>query len=194
MVLGGGLAWAFFYARRSRGHGELLENIDDGDFYQIADLAGDWVWEMDKDLRFSYLSGRFFEIFPIEPDSILGKARAEYIGTVPEDAGWQAHSKDLEARRPFRNFTYPLTKLEGRARHVRISGRPVFDSQGEFRGYQGTGSDLTDVIQASSQAAHAEATLMDDIESIDAGLALLDTDDRLVLCNSRFQEHSSGGK
>jgi len=100
----------------------------------------------------------------------------------------------LEARRPFRNFTYPLTKLEGRARHVRISGRSVFDSQGEFRGYQGTGSDLTDVIQASSQAAHAEATLMDDIESIDAGLALLDTDDRLVLCNSRFQEHSSGGK
>jgi PAS domain-containing protein len=65
MVLGGGLAWAYFYARRSRGHGELLENIDDGDFHQIADLAGDWVWEMDKDLRFSYLSDRFSKYFPL---------------------------------------------------------------------------------------------------------------------------------
>ena len=187
IVLGGGLVAAFFLTRRSRGQGTIMEGADGEHFHQIADLAGDWVWEMDEDLRFSYLSGRFFELFPIEADSILGKTRAEYIGTVPEDAGWQAHFRDLEAPRPFRNFTYPLPDLEGGARHIRISGRPVFDSQGGFRGYQGTGSDLTAVIEATSQAAHAEATLMDAIESIDTGLVLFDADDRLILCNDRYR-------
>ncbi|PPR67878.1 MAG: hypothetical protein CFH02_01195, partial [Alphaproteobacteria bacterium MarineAlpha3_Bin1] len=49
----------------------------------------------------------------------------------------------------------------GRLRHIRISGRPVFDAQGAYKGYQGTGADLTAEVEATAQAARAEAILAD---------------------------------
>src|SRR5262249_23555632 len=33
-------------------------------FRDIAETAGDWIYEMDVNLRFSYISDRFFQIFP----------------------------------------------------------------------------------------------------------------------------------
>jgi PAS domain S-box-containing protein len=44
-------------------------------FRDVAESAGDWIWEMNADLRFTYLSPRFFEIFPISPADIIGNPR-----------------------------------------------------------------------------------------------------------------------
>ncbi len=39
--------------------------------------------------------------------------------------------------------------------YVKASGKPVFDASGEFRGYRGTGTDVT----AITRAQYAEASL-----------------------------------
>src|SRR5258708_24279641 len=39
--------------------------------------------------------------------------------------------------------------------YVKVSGKPVFDANGEFRGYRGTGTDVTAIIRAQQ----AEASL-----------------------------------
>ena len=44
--------------RRIRDHGRALKGGED--FRDVADFAGDWVWEMDSKLQFRYLSARFF--------------------------------------------------------------------------------------------------------------------------------------
>jgi C4-dicarboxylate-specific signal transduction histidine kinase len=43
--------------------------------------------------------------------------------------------------------------------YVKVSGKPVFDASGEFRGYRGTGTDVTAIIraEASLRAVEAEA-------------------------------------
>ncbi|MBC8339307.1 MAG: PAS domain S-box protein [Alphaproteobacteria bacterium] len=188
LILGTGLASAVFLSRRSRGHGTVLEGGDGEHFRQIAEFAGDWVWEMDRDFRFTYISDRFFELYALTPDAILGKTRGEFKGAGTDNPDWKAHLKVLESRKPFRDFTYPMIDPNGKPRHIRVSGRPLFGTDGVFRGYQGTGTDLTAEIEATRQAARAEATLLDAVESIDAGLALFDADDRLVLYNSRYRD------
>ena len=112
--------------RQVREHGRALK--DGEHFRDVADFAGDWVWEMDTELRFTYLSARFFELFPIVQETILGKTRTEYIGAIADEPVWRNHYLNLEARRPFRDFKYSLMDTDGRIRHVRISGRPVFGS------------------------------------------------------------------
>src|SRR5260221_12608968 len=47
--------------------------------------------------------------------------------------------------------------------YVRASGKPVFDANGEFRGYRGTGTDVTAVVRAQ----RAEASL----QQVQAALA-----------------------
>ncbi|HSE77639.1 MAG TPA: sugar diacid recognition domain-containing protein, partial [Alphaproteobacteria bacterium] len=59
-------------AKAEAEHERILEQSEQR-FRDVAESAGDWIWEMDADLRFTYESPRFFEIFPVAPERIIGK-------------------------------------------------------------------------------------------------------------------------
>ncbi len=156
-------------------------------FRDVAESAGDWIWEMDSDLRFTNLSQRFYELFAVAPDQILGKTRAEFAGAQTDDLRWRSHLDNLSHQKPFRNFEYAVRVPDGPTKYIRISGKPVFDPVGTFLGYRGTGTDVTAEVEAEAAAAEARARLFDAVESITAGFALFDKDDKLVLCNNRYR-------
>ena len=156
-------------------------------FRDVAESAGDWIWEMGPDLRFTFLSSRFYDLFPVEPEKIIGKTRDEFTGASGDDEQWRRHLKDIADHKPFRDFDYAVTVPSGHTRYIRISGKPIFDEAGTFKGYRGTGADVTVAVESEKAAAKAQAHLFDAIESITAGFALFDRDDRLVLCNTRYR-------
>ena len=153
-------------------------------FRDIADISGDWIWEMDADLRFTFVSERLEIVSGMTRSFYLGKARTELWSGDPADPRWQQHLDDLQARRAFRDFEYPFRTAGGRVRRARISGKPVYDKKGEFAGYRGTGTDVTSEVEARRQAAHLDRFLNDAFECMSTGVALYDTDDRLILANS----------
>jgi len=155
-------------------------------FRDVAESAGDWIWEMNADLQFTYLSPRFFEIFRVQPDSILGKTRAQWAAIDVESQAWKDHQAKLEAHLPFRDFAYTMTNGVGEARHVRIHGKPIYDPEGEFSGYRGTGYDVTEQIEMEQALQRAQQLLADSIEMIPEAFSLFDSDDRLVVFNSKY--------
>ncbi len=44
-------------------------------FRDFTEAASDWVWEMDEDLRFTFVSERIRELTGVAPEDILGKTR-----------------------------------------------------------------------------------------------------------------------
>ena len=120
-------------------------------FRSFANSAADWYWEMDQDLRFTFFSERFFDVTGILPEMLLGKTREEAGIPNVDPVAWKRQLADLAARRPFRNFVHPRTKPGGGVSWVSINGRPVFDDDGVFRGYRGTGSDVTAVKLAEEK-------------------------------------------
>jgi C4-dicarboxylate-specific signal transduction histidine kinase len=62
----------------------------------------------------------------------------------------------LKARQPFRDFVYRATHSDGSVVYNKISGKPVFDAEGEFRGYRGTGTDVTALRTAEEEARENE--------------------------------------
>jgi PAS domain S-box-containing protein len=122
-------------------------------FRDVAEVAGDWIWETDAELRFTFVSDRFFDIFPVQRDEMIGKSRHEFAGKSMEAPHWVAHYRDLHVRKPFRSFEYDLTLADGQLRYIQISGKPVFDEDGEFQGYRGTGTDITELRLREQQLA-----------------------------------------
>ena len=157
-------------------------------FKDIAETASDWFWEMDENLTFTYFSDRYAEISNFRAEDRIGTFRMDF---VPEEElkgnseKWAAHQADLEARRPFKNFEYTSTASTSNVRQVMISGKPIFDSGGNFRGYRGTGTDIT-------ERRKAEKLLTDAIESLGAGISVWDADDRLVLSNEMYRNSMAG--
>ncbi len=131
-----------------RKRAELALRESEQRFKDIAEVSSDWIWECDDELRFTYFSERFFEITGVPTADLLGKTRTE-VGRK-RDADWARHIADLEARRPFRDFRYSIKTKDGR-RHWSVSGRPVFDDAGTFKGYRGTGADLTSEVEAERE-------------------------------------------
>jgi PAS domain S-box-containing protein len=117
-------------------------------FRDFADAASDFFWELDDQLRFTYLSGRMPEVAGIPPEQMLGRRADEsgVIGLDPEVL--ESHLAELRARRPFRNLIHSRTLADGRRVHLSISGKPVFDDDGIFRGYRGSGSDVSKRIES----------------------------------------------
>ena len=106
---------------------------------------------MDENLRFSYFSERFSEVTGVPQEILIGKSRQETGIPGVDPAIWREHLDDLAAHRPFRSFVHPRTKSNGEKVWLSISGKPYFDADGRFRGYRGTGSDITALKRAEEE-------------------------------------------
>lgn len=155
-------------------------------FRDVAESAGDWIWEMNEDLLFTYLSPRFYEILRLPSDSILGKTRGELAAAEFDPEEWRAHEEKLAARLPFRDFSYIARTPDGSTRHLKIHGKPIYGANGNFRGYRGTGYDVTEQVEMKEALERSQRLLFDAIETIPEGFSLYDENDRLVVFNSKY--------
>ncbi|MEQ8355731.1 MAG: ATP-binding protein [Kiloniellaceae bacterium] len=155
----------------------------------FAAAASDWFWEMDAELRFSFMSERLREVTGVDPHAIIGKTRLD-VGAGDTDAEkWQAHLDDLKAHLPFRDFRYVYVGEDDERQYWSISGVPLFGEDGVFLGYRGTGRNLTEEYRARRMAFEAQDLLLQAIEHFSSAVALFDSEDRLMLFNEAFLEN-----
>ena len=146
--------WLIMSIEIKRRRAEAALKRSETRFRDIVETASDWFWEMDAELRFTYLSRRFTEITGLPPESMIGKRRDEiWIGKETPDL--RRHLEDLAARRPFRDFRYPILTPDGKQYYLTASGKPLFDDDGAFRGYRGSGGDVTAEVETLQQLERA---------------------------------------
>jgi PAS domain S-box-containing protein len=146
-------------------------------FRDFAAAASDWYWEQDENLRFTYMSPQNERHSGMRAGDHIGKTRRETNPLGPTEEEWREHEAALQARRPFRNFRFHRVLPDGTVRHVSVNGVPVFDDRGRFRGYRGTGHDISDQIQA-------QEALQAVIEAVPAIVNVKDAKSRYVLMNA----------
>lgn len=150
-------------------------------FQDFAETASDWFWEMDAELRFSWISDSVRTLFGLEPAWHYGKTRLELAAT-PADREVAERVQDLMLRRePFRDFEYCRRSPAG-DHWLRISGKPVFAADGTFLGYRGTGRDVTELVRQRQAARAAEERYRRLVEVAPVGL-LVHREGRIVLAN-----------
>ena len=124
-------------------------------FRRMVELSSDWYWVQDENLRFVDLPG--LQKREVDPAKYLGKRRWELPGLEPlPEKVWQRHREMLERRESFSDFVY-LSRDSGDLRYLSVSGEPVFDEQGRFKGYHGIGKDVTDKARTLKAVEDSEA-------------------------------------
>jgi len=124
-------------------------------FRGLTALSSDWYWEQDAELRFVATEGSSDARGGITPAAHIGKRHWELPATEIVKQTWDEHKAVLKARRPFRDLL--LRRIgEGEARFVSVSGEPIFDLRGTFRGYRGVATDVTDRVLAEQELRESE--------------------------------------
>lgn len=158
----------------------------------FADSTADWFWEMDADLRLSYLSPSLSRVLGISTDQLIGKSRIDLAAPSElsslQKGKWGEHLETLKNRQPFRDFDYEHIKADKSVIHLRTSGKPVFDTHGQFKGYRGIGTDVTQEKKSSDELQRMQNQLYNAIEVMEDGFVLFDAEDRLVICNQKYKE------
>ena len=115
-------------------------------YRSLTELASDWYWEQDESGHFTKVSGPVLEMLGIQVEAFTGDE------ADPKLAGWnEAERSELRAtitaRKPFLDFLYHRTHTDGSQQQFRVSGEPMFNQSGRFRGYRGIGVEILSVEQ-----------------------------------------------
>ncbi len=109
-------------------------------FRAFAELGADWFWEMDADLRFTFVSNGVSET-GLTPVDVAGKTLPEICHAKFDHAALATELEAMNARQPFRRIVRPATTTPDH--WVSVSGKPRYDDQGNFAGYFGVTTDIT---------------------------------------------------
>ena len=159
-------------------------------FRDFGESSSDWFWETGPDLRFTQFLGNLTDTTRTISSHCMGKTRDEMIADDCDPDIRRQNLDDLAARRPFRNFTYRTKPLDGRRLVLRVNGKPVFDDSGNFLGYRGTASDITEEIDSQERLAASQAEIerlaqrnISILEAVDDGIFGVDLNGRATFVN-----------
>lgn len=128
-------------------------------FRDFAESGSDWFWQTDENHRFANFSADVAFGSGYRVNQNLNKTRRE-INLVPEDRPLiEAHMRDLEQRREFRDLVYRAYTDDGSIVAIRVSGRPFYDADGRFLGYRGSGSNVTEEMRRRAQLTENRTAL-----------------------------------
>ncbi|MGZ0187640.1 MAG: PAS domain S-box protein [Alphaproteobacteria bacterium] len=164
---------------------------------RLADWArasADVFWETDADHRFSSIRNVGDSDLPIVSEEYLGRTPWGKVGIADptSDEVWAVQFEKMEAHQPFRNFECSSSRGDG-LHHVKVSGSPVFGTDGKFSGYRGVTVNIDaekvaqKALESSQEAVVAsEKMLRFVIDQLPATVSIKDTAGRMLIYNKRF--------
>ena len=152
-----------------------------------AETASDWFWETGPDYKFTLLTENAFGSDSADRIGTACWDRALDLETEPEK--WRVVRATLDSHKPFRDFIYCTTGGNGSPMYVRASGKPVFDANGEFRGYRGTGTDVTAIMRAQEALRESERSARSAFDGIAGLVSVLAPNGEVEAANRQFLEY-----
>ena len=146
--------FAINLARRRAVEASLRRSEDK--FRSLVETTSDWIWEIDRDNRYVYVSPSIRDLLGYEPEEILGKTPFDLM---PPDEAERVKEEFL----PLRQAYQPIDRIENTTWHkdghlvtLETSGVPVFDQDGLYAGYRGIDRDITERKKAEEALRESE--------------------------------------
>ncbi|MEN6609930.1 MAG: PAS domain S-box protein [Methanoregulaceae archaeon] len=117
-------------------------------FKQVAENAGEWIWETDENGIYRYSSSAVERILGYHPEELIG-IKHFYDLFAPETAsGEKTEAMEIYRKKgSFRNFGNACLHKNGSIVFLETCGTPMLDRHGNLVGYRGTDLDITEKMR-----------------------------------------------
>ena len=154
---------------------------------RMAELNRTYLWQVDPDGMYTFVSGAMEAILGYRPGDLVGRVR--FYDLHPED-GREAFRAAVFAgfsrKEAFRILEKPMYSKDGAVLWFSMSAVPLLDDDGRLFGYRGTDMEITDKKRAEDKLRESEAQYAAIVEKSPLGIVLHDAGGAIVYTNDAF--------
>jgi len=125
---------------------------------EFEEESSDWLWRTDVNNHLEHISERMTQVFGAAESELRGRDFVALIssfadGTPGAAAALARLRESFGQQEAFREVLVPV-RLQDRHFWWHITGKPLFERNGAFKGYRGVGSDVTAAQESQARIAH----------------------------------------
>ncbi len=119
-------------------------NLNEERLQQLAGIARQWIWEVDRDGLYTYSNSVVKDILGYEPHEIVGKKHFyDLFLDHMRDKIKRTVLEAFDCRASIVDFVNPCVHKNGNVVHLLTNGLPVIGKDGQLAGYRGMDVDIT---------------------------------------------------
>lgn len=161
---------------------ELAES--EGRFRDVTDAAGEFVFEVDNQGVFTFLTDRFSEMLGRSSQAMLGQHFSVLLSADRRRLGGLAYRRLLRSQSKIAETLLRCHHSDGSERVLSVSALPRWGTDERLIGYRGTAMDITRQKHAEEELAFANTMLHDTLESIGDSFFSIDRSWRIIYANT----------
>ena len=155
-------------------------------FEDIILTSSDMIFEMDRNLKFTFLAGKVEEVTGRNVEEMLGKNPLDFLDEN-EKARIKALVDDSIRDHSILNCIVSLT-MNNERRYRQLTAKPLYEDKGRFAGFRGAYKDITEQILLKKKLEYESWLLSAAMESTEwVGLVILDKSNRIIKYNSVYK-------
>jgi len=106
-------------------------------FRNLTETTSDWIWEVDKNAVYTYVSPKIYDILGYREEEIIGKTPFDLMSSDEADRVFRIFNNIRNSQKPFDCLENTNLHKNGHLVVLETSGVPTFDEKGAFSGYRG---------------------------------------------------------
>ncbi len=162
-------------------------------FSQVAEVAREWIWEVDAAGIYRYCSPAVEQILGYAPKELVGRKTFFdlFLPELREDMAARALAV-FRRKEPFRNFVNKNLRKDGSTVILETSGLPMLDAAGGLLGYRGVDIDVTERRQAKAALRDSEEKYRTLVGSARDAIFIADAETGFIVEVNRQAERLTG--
>jgi PAS domain S-box-containing protein len=135
---------------------ETALNASEKRFREVAESVSDWIWEIDTDAKYTYVSNNVTRELGYAPDELIGKTPYEIMPEKEAERIKKIFGKISKEKRPLIDLPNWLIKKDGSPACMLSNGSPLLDEAGKLIGYRGADQNITKQVIAERELQKAK--------------------------------------
>ncbi|MHC5174204.1 MAG: PAS domain-containing protein [Planctomycetota bacterium] len=156
-------------------------------FRNLVESTSDWIWEVDAEGRYTYVSPRVEAILGYTPEEVLGKTPFDLMGPEEAERIRVLFVETAGRQEPFHDIINFNLHKDGHEVVLETNGMPVLDNKGNLTGYRGIDRDITTRLKVEREQKQQQAEMDSVFRASPAGIGLI-RNRKMVRGNERFFE------
>ena len=155
-------------------------------FRDITLTSSDMIYEMNSEMKFTYLAGKVEKVTGRSEEEMLGQNPLKYLDEN-ERSRVQALTDVSIRDHSIMDCIISLT-ANNEKKYRQLTARPIYDDKGQFAGFRGTYKDITEQVRFKEKLEYESWLMSAAMESTDwVGLVILDKSNKIIKYNSVYK-------